>query len=303
MPAPRPPGPGAETAPTEGRSTGTPSHPGDAAQPTGAHDLPPPARPATEGAQLPAGPMPDTTDDAFLGGRVRALQPRHGFRAATDAVLLAAAVPARPGEAVLELGCGVGVASLCLAARVPGLHLSGLELQPAYAALARANAARNAVPLTVWEGCVAAPPPGLRLQSFDHVMANPPWFAPADPAAPDSGRATARREDTPLAAWIATGLRRLRPGSRLTLILPTARLPDALAALQDRASLTLRPLAPRKRRPATRILLQARKGGRAPFALGPPLILHAGPRHLRDAEDFSPEARAILRDAAALPLM
>lgn len=58
--------------------------------------------------------------DQFLGGRLMVAQPKTGYRAGVDPVLLAASVPAVRGESVLELGCGVGVASLCLAARVPG---------------------------------------------------------------------------------------------------------------------------------------------------------------------------------------
>ena len=78
----------------------------------------------------------ETTNDLFLGGKVTALQPAKGYRAGIDAVLLAASVPAKAGETVLELGCGVGVASLCLAARVEGVEITGVELQPEYAALA-----------------------------------------------------------------------------------------------------------------------------------------------------------------------
>ena len=55
--------------------------------------------------------------DAFLGGRLRIWQPRAGYRAGIDPVMLAAAVPARPRQSVLELGCGAGTASLCLAAQ------------------------------------------------------------------------------------------------------------------------------------------------------------------------------------------
>nr|WP_242512042.1 methyltransferase [Rhodobaculum claviforme] len=237
-----------------------------------------------------------------MGGRLRVLQPRQGYRAATDPVLMAAAVPARTGQSVLELGCGVGVASLCLGARVAGLRLAGLERQPGYAALARANAARNAVALEVWEGCVTAPPEPLRAQAFDHVMANPPWFDPAAPPARDPGRDAAQREDTPLAAWIDTGLRRLRPGGWLTMILPAARLPDALAALAGRASAAVCPIAAREGRAAGRVLVQARKGGRSPFVLGAALVMHAGSRHLRDGVDFTDIATAILHDAAPLSI-
>ncbi|MGY6634387.1 MAG: tRNA1(Val) (adenine(37)-N6)-methyltransferase [Alkalilacustris sp.] len=244
-----------------------------------------------------------TTEDAFLDGRLRILQPQGGYRAATDPVLMAAAVPARSGQSVLDLGCGVGVAALCLGARVSGLRLAGLERQPAYAALARANGLRNALPLAVWEGCVSAPPAGLRAQDFDHVLANPPWFEAAAPAARDPGRDIAQRASVlPLAVWVATGLRRLRSGGYLTLILPAARLPEALGALAGRAAAVVRPIAARAGRPAGRVLVQARKGGRSPFVLAAPLVMHAAPRHLRDGEDLSDEATAILRDAAPLPM-
>ena len=85
----------------------------------------------------------DLTCNDFLGGRVRLYQPVKGYRAGVDPVLLAAAVPARAGDHVLELGCGAGQALLCLAARVPGLRLTGVELQAAYADLARRNGALN----------------------------------------------------------------------------------------------------------------------------------------------------------------
>lgn len=246
----------------------------------------------------------DLSDDAFLGGRLAVLQPRSGFRAATDAVLLAAAVPARAGQAVLELGCGAGVASLCLGARVPGLALTGLELQPAYAALARANALRNGVPLTVIEGDVSAPPAALRARGFDHVLCNPPWYRPGGgTAARDPGREQALREAVPLAAWVDCAARRLRPGGRLTLIHEAARLPDVLAACDARlGSLVALPLAPRAGHPARRVIVAARKGGRAAFRLLAPLVLHAGHAHGRDGGGFAPEVEAVLREAAPLPV-
>jgi len=174
----------------------------------------------------------DLSQDGFLGGRLLVAQPKAGYRAAMDPVLLAAACPARAGQSVLELGCGAGVASLCLGWRVPDLRLSGLELQPAYAALARENGARNGLALEVHEGDLIAPPAVLRAQSFDHVIANPPYFAPGDgTCAADSGRERARREATPLALWVGQALRRLRQGGQITLIQQADRLADVLGAL------------------------------------------------------------------------
>ncbi|HMO06709.1 MAG TPA: methyltransferase [Paracoccaceae bacterium] len=253
---------------------------------------------APEGHGL--GPL---TDDAVLGGRVRLWQPARGFRAGTDAVLLAAACGAAPGQSVLDLGCGVGTASLCLAARVPGLSLAGVEMQAGYAALARANAARNAAALEVVEADAADLPPALR-RPFDHVICNPPYYAAgAGSAARDPGREAALRESHPLRLWLDAAARRLRPGGWCSLILAADRLAEVLAGVvADRrlGSAAVLPLAARQGRAAERVILRARKGGRAPFRLLAPLILHEGARHPGDREHFTAEARDILRDAAPI---
>ncbi|MDE3120248.1 MAG: methyltransferase [Paracoccaceae bacterium] len=246
----------------------------------------------------------DLTDDGFLGGRLRMLQPKTGYRAATDPVFLAAAVPAKPGQEVLELGCGAGVATLCLAARVAGLHPAGLERQPDYAALARENSARNGLEMTVIEGDLVRMPPELRARSFDHVFANPPYYPASGTPARDPGRAAALREETPLAAWIDAATRRLRPGGWLTMIVGADRLTDLLAGCGSRlGSLSVLPLAPRAGRPAGRVIAQARKGGRAAFRLLAPLVVHEGAAHDGDRDSFTPEAAAILRQGDAIPAL
>ncbi|NHF73920.1 tRNA1(Val) (adenine(37)-N6)-methyltransferase [Paracoccus xiamenensis] len=246
--------------------------------------------------------MTSTRIDAFLGGRVQVEQPVHGYRAGADAVMLAAACPALPGQSVLEPGCGVGTASLCLAVRVGDLQLTGIERDANYAALARANAIRNAAPLQVIEADLANLPPELRAQSFDHVIMNPPFF-PNGTLSPDAARAGARHEETPLAAWLDTGLRRLRPGGTLTVIHLAQRLDQLLAGLSGRAGdITILPITARAGRDAGRIILRARKGARAPLRLLSPFIMHEGPAHLRDTENLSENAQAVLRQAVALPL-
>lgn len=208
-----------------------------------------------------------TRTDGFLGGRLRIAQPARGYRAGADAVMLAAAVKARPGQSALELGCGAGAALLCLGARVPGLALTGLERDAAYAAMARDNAAANAIPARILTGDLAALPAALRAESFDHVMANPPFFAAGTPS-PDALRAAARHEETPLGLWVDAGLRRLRPGGWLTLIHLAERLGDLLAALGGRAvAVTILPVAPRQGREAGRIIITARRA-RAAAAAG-----------------------------------
>jgi tRNA1Val (adenine37-N6)-methyltransferase len=250
----------------------------------------------------PAFPPEDTREDRLLGGRVRLIQPLRGYRAATDPVLLAAAISARPGERVLDLGCGAGAAVFCLAARVPGLELHGLEIQPAYLALAEENARLNGVAITLHAGDVAAPPRALRQLAFDQVMLNPPYHAGSAVASPVPGRDMAHREGgASLGDWIAAALARLKSRGWLTVIHRAERAPELLRLLDGPAgAIALKPLVPRAGRDAGRVIIRARKGAKAAFRLLPPLVLHAGSAHLRDEDDFSPEAAAILRDAAAL---
>lgn len=201
---------------------------------------------------------------------------------------------------MLDLGCGAGAAALCLGLRVPGISLVGLELQPGYADLARRNAERNAQSLEVHEGDILHIPRDLR-RDFDHVITNPPYYPAGGSPSPVTGRARAMQVETPLADWVAAATRRLRPGGWLTLICGADGLPHVLAALAPKlGSAAVLPLAPREGRAALRVLVQARKGGRAPFRLLAPLVIHDGPAHDGDRESYSPLANAVLRDGADL---
>jgi tRNA1(Val) A37 N6-methylase TrmN6 len=183
---------------------------------------------------------------------------------------------------------------------VPGLDLHGLELQPAYAELARRNAAANGQTTTIHCGDLLRPPPSLRVLPFDHVLMNPPFHERAGARSPNAGRATARNEgEAGLADWIAAGLRRLRPGGSLCLIQRADRLAEILAALVPAAgAIEILPLAARAGSPAGRVLVRARKASRASLVLHAPLDVHAAPLQGAANESFTPAASRILRDAA-----
>lgn len=242
------------------------------------------------------------SDNAFLGGKVRILQPKTGYRAGVDPVFLAAAVAAKSGQSVLELGCGGGVASLCLAARVADLELVGVELQASYADLARQNAARNGITFDVQCADLTALGADLRQRQFHHVIANPPYYhGHARTEAADTGREIGLAGATPLAKWVSVATKRLRPKGEAVFIQRADRLADLLGAMaMHLGSLEILPLAPRIGRAAALVLVRGRKGGRADLRLHAPLVLHEGARHDRDGEDYTPPVRAILREGAAM---
>ncbi len=245
-----------------------------------------------------------TSEDALLGGKLVLRQPLRGHRFGHDAVLLAAATPARAGEQAIELGAGVGAAGLALARRVDGLGVTLIEVDPNLAALARENAARNALAERVRVICldVAAPAAhfakaGIVFDSADHVLMNPPFNAPDNPS-PDQARRLARAAspDT-LARWVDTAARLLRPQGALTLIWRADGLAEVLATLASGfGAIAIMPVCPKPGVAAIRVLVNAAKNSNAPLSLLPGLVLAA-----RDNKP-SVEAEAILRDGAALVL-
>jgi tRNA1(Val) A37 N6-methylase TrmN6 len=240
----------------------------------------------------------DLTRDAFLGGLVHLWQPRKGYRAGVDPVLLAATIPAVSGQRVLELGCGVGAAILCVGARVQGLELTGVEREDVYAELAERNGAGA---LEVVKADIAGLPLTLRQRQFDHVLANPPyWRRDASIAAGDPMREAALGEETPLSTWVVTGAKRLAPKGQIHIIHRAERLPDILAALpHDMGGIEVLPIAARLGRAAERVIVRARKSGRADFRLHAPLILHRGDTHV-DGDQYTQTVRDALRSGTAL---
>jgi tRNA1(Val) A37 N6-methylase TrmN6 len=243
-----------------------------------------------------------TTDDAMLGGRLRLKQPARGHRAGHDAILLAAAVPALPGERAADLGAGVGAAGLALAARVPGLQVVLVEIDATLAALAAENAVRNGLAdrVAVVAADVAAigqaAGPAAPAGGFDQVLCNPPFLDPGRHAAsPDPGKRGAHMPERPRDDWIAAAFRLLQPGGTLTLIERADALAGVLADLDARwGAIEVVPVHPRPEAPAIRVLVRARKGRRTPLSLRPALVLAepgGGP---------SAAAEAMLRHGAAL---
>lgn len=253
------------------------------------------ASPPLEGDEL------DNTaiENALLGGKVRLLQPKTGYRAGMDAALLAASVAAKPGESVLEAGCGAGGVLTQIAARRPDTVLIGVERDPGAADLARRNAALNGWGdrIRVLDGDVGKGFRPLGLSRADWAVSNPPFFD--DEAAlrpPSPAKRGAWIADDGLAAWVRFLMDGVKDGGRIVIIHRADRLADLLALLGERCgSFSIRPVQPFAEEPAKRVLVHAIRGGRAPLRLLPALVLHD-----RSGAKHTPGAEAILTGAAGL---
>jgi len=239
----------------------------------------------------------ELTDDEFLGGRVKLWQPKVGFRAGLDSVMLAAAVPAKKGARICDLGIGAGTASFCLAARIEGLRITGIEIDHDLVELASANAARNQCPsFVVFEADIFTRPRLLPRQAFDHVITNPPFYDAAGTRAPNTAKARATSAHAKdLSAWLRFARALVKGEGWVTTILPPEQLGIALEAMTDGGrGAEIFPLWPKTGEPAKRLIIRVRMNARSPLRLQQGLVLHG------TSGRPTTEAEAVLRHGEAL---
>jgi tRNA1(Val) A37 N6-methylase TrmN6 len=243
----------------------------------------------------------DVTDDALLGGRIRLTQPASGYRVAIDPVFLAAAVPAAPGDLVLDLGCGVGAAALCLAAREPNCRIVGIERDRHFVRLASTNIEANRMNgrVETMVGDLLRLPPRLAPGGFAHVMANPPFLdSESGTSSPQANKAAANHEgEAKLGDWIRCALVMVRPKGSVTFIYRADRIDRLMAELAGKiGELVVYPLWPGGDKPAGRVLVRGRKGIAASARLMPGMVLHESDGRYTAAAD------AVLRGGAGILL-
>jgi len=244
------------------------------------------------------------SEDDFLGGKLRLKQPRRGHRAGHDAMLLAAATPAKSGERVVDLGAGVGAAGLAVAKRIHGIDLVLVERDKALADIARSNLAANklhgrAIALDVTASAAAFASAGVPPDSADRVLMNPPFNDPSrHQASPDVARRSAHEEDDDtVAAWMRTVRRILKPAGTISLIWRAEGIARVLAALEAGfGDVRVVPVYPRPDAPAIRILVRATKSSRAGASLMPGIFLNGAAGSVPD------DVQAVLNGTAVLPL-
>lgn len=228
-----------------------------------------------------------TTVDAFHRGAFHLVQPAQGaHRSGVDATILAASVPDGFSGTLADLGAGAGAAAFSVLDRCPSAKAVLYEISPLMAACARAGLSLSGNEhlrgrVTVAEADVsldgrAREEAGLPRDSFDWVIANPPFNDPRDRATPKVEKAGAHvMEADLLLRWIKTACAIARPGSGVSVIARPQSIAEILDAMNRRyGAVAVLPVHPRPSKPAIRIVVTGIKGSRKQMEIHPPLILH-----------------------------
>lgn len=232
-----------------------------------------------------------------LNKRVELLQDEDGFKTSIDAVLLAAACPARPSESILDLGCGIGSASFCVLERVEGTQLKGIDILPESVALATQNAALNKMEARTAFECIDIR--DFEEHAFEHVICNPPYLdAGAHTTSPLPAKATAigfGEDDMDLKDWIDCAYRSIVGQGSLTMIHRADQVDDIIRGMGKRfGAIEIIPLWPKAGVNAKRVIVRAHKNRQSPATLHSGLILH------QESGDYTPEAETVLREMSAI---
>lgn len=246
-------------------------------------------------------PVIETT---LLRGRVKLLQPKVGFHASLDTVFLAAAVPVKERWQVLDVGCGVGSAGLCVASRNKNIHLTGIDIQRELTDLALQNAVLNDVAgrSRFFQGSLLSEKV-IENNYFNSVLMNPPYQeGGTHTPSPSSIKAFAHGEDASgatLENWSKYAHSKLKNGGYLTVIHRADRLDDVLMALGKKrwfGSFVVYPLYPHAGEDARRVIVQARKERYAALKLKSGMVIH------QKNGQYTPEAEVVLSDGAPIDM-
>jgi tRNA1(Val) A37 N6-methylase TrmN6 len=235
-------------------------------------------------------PPDNLTNDSILGGRIKLLQPKIGYRVAIDPIVLAHFVNIKPGEKILDAGCGAGTVSLILKSKEKLAQVTAIDVDEEMCSICRQNSRLNFLEIEVKNIAIERINEDFSLQNrlFDHVVTNPPFFKQKSSRVSESKK-LANFETINLADWIASCVKKLKNNGILSIIHQASRIDDILQALKNIAgSVVIIPIFPKKNCAANRVVVQAKKSGKSEAKICFGIVAH------NDDGSYSEHMRNIL---------
>jgi len=241
------------------------------------------------------------TVDEILGGRLRIIQKKKGYRFSLDALLLAHFTVLREADDLIDLGTGGGIIALILAGRVRCGRILGIEIQDQLVDIAKRNVILNGLAgqIEIRPGDVRHPESLCEPQSFSAAVFNPPYRRlRSGRMNPDPEKAVSRHEIAGAASdFLDAAVHALRPDGRAYIIYPATRMVQLLARMRvfRIEPKRLRPVHSRAGGSAVFVLVEGVKGGREGLKVLPPLLIH------EEQGGYTPEMEEIFRTLSAFP--
>lgn len=234
--------------------------------------------------------------DTLFSGRLTIRQPEKGYRFSMDSILLAGLTRWRKQDRVVDLGCGCGVIPLVLAYRRAVSHITGIEIQPSLAELARRNMEIGGFvdSIHIIQGDLRTVARDAVPGPITVVISNPPYRElHSGRLNPDSEKAVARHQILATLADVIGAADRLLPQrGRLALIYPARRLSSLFMEVEQGGfapkELTL--IHTYLNSPAKLAHLESVKGGGEELTVHKPFAIY------REDGSYSDEMAALYRE-------
>jgi len=260
-------------------------------------------------------PMSNTLD-AFHRGRFHVFQSNDGaHRSGMDALILASIVPQNMKGKIADFGAGCGVVAMACAQRVKGISVDLVECDKQTLELAEKSISLpenyhllgrlKILEADLCQSAIIRRNAGLEAQTYQYVLANPPYNDASHRKSPNQQRVDAHNmaPDT-LELWVRAAADALTGNGYLAFILRPENIDTMLIALKRAfGSVVILPLHSKAEKPASRIIVSARKGGRGPLKILPGFILHNGDGTFTNGDGtFTAQANAIFDGEAGISL-
>lgn len=212
-------------------------------------------------------------------GRLLIYQDEKIFKFTIDPILVAGFLRARQEERILDLGTGGGVIPLWLAGYRDYMDITGLEIQPEIADLARQNARLNDLEgrIKIITGDIRDLPVEMQGNQFPWIVSNPPyWSAATARLTGNPALDQAKFELTCTIDDVAKAARSLAKGNgRLVMVHLPERLPDILGAFRQYGfePKRLQMVHAKPGEPPNRILIEGQRNGKPHLHVLPPLYV------------------------------